>query len=85
VLAAISVAVPQDSWIYEMQIHTPTAAAALVEVEAYTPAATGLVDALEQSPAFEQVQLVQATSAGVASGGADRIELTARLQKEPAP
>jgi hypothetical protein len=85
VLASLSAALPLDSWIYEMQIHTPAATAALVEIEAYTPAATNLVDALERSPSFEQVQLVQATSAGVARAGADRVELTARLQKELAP
>lgn len=82
VLSDMTAAVPADSWVYEIEIRTPARADSSVKLEAYSPSAAALVDALERSPGFEQVQLVRTASAGVATGK-DRVELTARLQGLP--
>lgn len=84
VLTAMSTAVPANSWIYQTEIRTPAAANPSVKLEGYTTAAAALVEALQQHPEFEQVQLVRSSAAGVASG-VDRVELTARMRRLQQP
>jgi hypothetical protein len=82
-LAAISSAVPHDSWIYQADIKTlPTGVTA--QLEGYTPSATSLLQGLQASSRLEGIELVEAASSGVASG-VERVELKARVRSGTAP
>jgi hypothetical protein len=75
-VAAISEAVPKDSWIYQADIRAMTSGVSL-HLEAYSPTSTALLQGLETSGRFAAIELVQATSAGQESG-TERVELRAR-------
>jgi hypothetical protein len=81
-LAAISSAVPHDTWIYQADIKAlPSGVTA--QLEGYTPSATSLLQGLQQSNHLQGIELVEAASAGMGAG--ERVELKARLRSEAAP
>jgi hypothetical protein len=81
-LAAISSAVPHDTWIYQADIKAlPNGVTA--QLEGYTPSATSLLQGLQQSNQLEAIELVEAASAGLGAG--ERIELKAHLRNGAAP
>jgi hypothetical protein len=82
-LIAISSAVPHDSWIYQADFKVlPNGVTA--QLEGYAPSATSLLQGLQASGRLDAVELVEAASAGVASG-VERVELKARVHGGAAP
>lgn len=77
VLAELSAVVPADTWIYQLEIRTPATQTPHIKFEAYTPAASVLINLLERSAQLENVQLVESATADVATS-TQRVELTAR-------
>jgi hypothetical protein len=77
-LQAMTDVIPMDSWVYRTQIHAPIQGERLLEISGYTPAPQVLVQALEQHPALERVELINAAS-GAEATGASRVELRAYL------
>lgn len=81
VLAALSAAVPSDTWVYQFDARsagTDKSSTGEVKLEAYTVAATSLIEQLQASRRFTQVRLLESTASGLESGG-DRVKLTAQL------
>jgi general secretion pathway protein L len=76
VLSDLTALLPTDTWVSDVEIQSPSGSATSIHVVGYTPTATELVNRIEASEQFSNVELVSATSAGVASG-TDRVELTA--------
>lgn len=81
VLAALSAAVPSDTWVYQFDARstgTDKSTTGEVKLEAYTVAATSLIEQLQASRRFAQVRLLESTASGLETGG-DRVKLTAQL------
>jgi hypothetical protein len=74
---AISHAMPKDSWIYQADIRS-SAAGVSMQLEAYTPSSTNLLQGLEASGRLAAVELVQTTAAGPGSA-AERVEFRAAI------
>lgn len=79
-LATMSSTIPADTWIYQAEINAGAAGGLpQISIEAYTPAAAGLVDSLQASEQFDRLKLVEAASTGVGTG-IERVELVAQLK-----
>ncbi len=76
-LAAVSLALPTDSWMYRLDIQA-FAAGPTLRAEGYTQAPASAVAALERSPQLQAVELIE-TSAAEMGGTGNRIALKARL------
>lgn len=77
-LVAVSSALPHDTWIYQADIRTLGSGVSM-NLEGYTPSATSLLQGLQSSNRLEQIELIEATSAGLGSGS-ERVELKARMR-----
>jgi hypothetical protein len=77
-LVALSAVLPPDTWIYQAEGRADTENIA-VTLEAYTPVATSLLQALEQSGRFESIELAEAGSTS-AENSTDRVQLVAKLR-----
>lgn len=75
-LVAMTSAMPDDTWVYQADIRAGAGVVTLV-MEGYTPAATSLLEMLEQSAPFVAIELVETTSG---DAGLDRFEIKARLR-----
>lgn len=82
-LIAVSTALPHDTWIYQADIRA-LASGVSMSLEGYTPSATSLLQGLQSSKRLDQIELIEATSAGVGSGS-ERVELKARVQGRATP
>lgn len=80
IVLTLTDSVPADSWVYLLEASSAPDArgGAVAKLSALTPTATSLADLLEKAPAFEEVRLVTATSAGIGTG-LDRVELSLHI------
>lgn len=81
-LATLSSTIPANTWVYQAEINAGAGGLPQISIEAYAPAAAGLLDSLQSSKQFERVNLVEAVSTGVGMG-IERVELVAQLRAVP--
>jgi general secretion pathway protein L len=67
---------PMDTWASLIEIRAPSTSAATMNLSAFAPAATRLVDELAKNPHFKHVHLIYAASDGFLNRG-DRVQLSA--------
>lgn len=77
-LAIMSNAMPRDAWLYQTDIQSAADAPVTVSLEGYTSSATTLVQALEQSRQFANVQLLEVVTSDPATGR-ERVKLKASM------
>jgi len=84
-LADLTALLPMDTWVSDLEIQSGAGSETTIRLIGYTPTATELVNLIEASKRFGNVELVSATSAGLGSAS-DRVELSAKwLPSPPAP
>lgn len=77
ILADLTHALPDDSWVFQLEIRAAGDESAEVRLSAFAPVATTLTDALQNSPQFRSVELVGASASGLAGVARDRVEIRA--------
>lgn len=75
VLVALTQSVPQDAWIFDLEVSARDSQPPQIKLSGFAPAATTLVDVLNRSQRFEKVRLVSASMAGLGSAQ-DRVQIT---------
>ena len=78
VLTTLTEGTPKDTWFYDLDITAQWPQIPHIKLSGFTPVATILVGALQNTGKLNDVRLVSATSAGLGSGQ-DRLQLTAQL------
>jgi general secretion pathway protein L len=76
VVGGLPDSLPMDTWASQIEIRAPSTSAATVNLSAFAPAATKLVDELARSSHFKHVHLIYAASDTFLNRG-DRVQLSA--------
>jgi hypothetical protein len=76
VLGGLPDSLPMDTWASQIEITASRTTAAAVNLSAFAPAATRLVDELARNPHFKHVHLIYAASDSFSNRG-DRVQLSA--------
>lgn len=75
-LGSLTRSVPVNAWVYELDVSVPGTGTPKIRLTAFAPAASALVDTLQQTHRFGTVHLDWAMSNGTRSG-LDQLQLTA--------
>ncbi|MFL6600217.1 MAG: hypothetical protein ACJ8R9_02715 [Steroidobacteraceae bacterium] len=76
VLGGLPDNLPTDTWVSQIEIRAPSTSAATMQLIAFAPAATKLMDEMARNSHFKHVHLVYAASDGFGNSG-DRVQLSA--------
>jgi hypothetical protein len=82
VLSALTERVPDDSWVYELEIRSPPERVSELELWAFSSAPGQLIDLLEQSPEFAQVRLESTATVTLTGNAQERVQLTAKAESQ---